>query len=272
MKFGMSTLGCPGWTLERVAAEARDYGYAGVDLRLLDDEVITPAMVRANRGRIERLFGAGNPEIIGLGTSVRLSTANPEERAANERDLLEYIALAQDLGIPMVRVFGGRIPEGDDLESAIRRSADVLRRGAPAAERQNVTIALETHDDFCHSARVAAILADVPSPAVGALWDVHHPFRMGDSVEDVWQNLGERLVHVHLKDALRTPDGRGQLVLLGEGEVPCREIMQSLVARDYTGYVVMEWEKKWHPEIADPEVAFPQHLKVARTWLKEMAG
>jgi hypothetical protein len=30
----------------------------------------------------------------------------------------------------------------------------------------------------------------------------------------------------------------------------------------------VEWEKKWHPEIAEPEVAFPQYMHVLRSYLQ----
>jgi len=33
--------------------------------------------------------------------------------------------------------------------------------------------------------------------------------------------------------------------------------------------VSVEWEKRWHPEIAAPETALPQHLALLRRWLKE---
>ena len=36
----LNTLGAPEWTLEDVARNARAWGYAGVDLRLLDGELI----------------------------------------------------------------------------------------------------------------------------------------------------------------------------------------------------------------------------------------
>ncbi|MGH2457239.1 MAG: sugar phosphate isomerase/epimerase family protein [Chloroflexota bacterium] len=270
MKFGMSTLGCPDWTLEQVAEAAATYGYDGVELRILDGEVITPALVRANRDRLRARFDGSGPRIIGLGSSVRLSTANPDERADNERTLAEFVELAQELGVPMVRIFGGRISEGDDAEAATRNVADSLNRCAAAAERAGITIALETHDDFSRSAMVAAALARVKSSAIGALWDTHHPYRMGETLAEVWSNLASRLVHVHLKDARRRPDDGWDLVLLGEGQVPCREIIRALVLRGYRGYVVAEWEKKWHPEIADPEVALPQHLAKMKEWTADI--
>lgn len=276
MKFGMSTLGCPGWSLERVAEAARDYGYQGVELRILDGEVITPALLRANRSRLQKLFASpssadsARPALIGLGTSVRVSTADPAEWAQHERDLTEFIDIARDLGVPMVRAFGGRIGDGDSEAAAVARVAERLNRSAPLAGQAGITLALETHDDFSRSALVAAALKSVPSTTVGALWDTHHPYRMGESVAEVWTNLANRLVHVHLKDARRRADDGWDLVLLGEGEVPCREIIRALQMRGYDGYVAAEWEKKWHPEIADPEVALPQHLAQMKEWISDL--
>ena len=42
MKIGWSTLGNPDWTIEQIAQAAKEYGYDGVELRILDGEVITP--------------------------------------------------------------------------------------------------------------------------------------------------------------------------------------------------------------------------------------
>jgi sugar phosphate isomerase/epimerase len=270
MKFGLSTLGCPGWTLERVAEAAVEYGYDGIELRVLDGEIITPALLRANRVRLVQLFGKGIPALIGLGTSCRFTAASAAERAAQGKELLEFIAIAGDLGVPMVRVFGGKITDGASDEVAIERVSGGLNSCSGAAEASNVVIALETHDDFSRSGMVARALAKVPSRSVGAIWDVHHPYSMGEALAEVWTNLAPRLVHVHLKDARRRLDGGWDLVLLGQGEVPCREILRALVLRDYQGYVVAEWEKKWHPSIEEPEVAFPQHIALMRQWIADL--
>ncbi|HEX5414030.1 MAG TPA: sugar phosphate isomerase/epimerase family protein [Chloroflexota bacterium] len=270
MKIGWSTLGNPDWTLEQVAQAAKDYGYDGIELRILDGEVITPELVRKNLDRLRKVFGKGGPELIGLGSSVRLALPDPAEHARQEAALVEFVGLARELGVPFVRVFGGQRPEGDSDIAAAARVGESLRKVAPLAESAGVTVALETHDSFSKSALVARALAGAPSKNVGALWDTHHPHRMGEAVAEVWTNLSDRLVHVHLKDARLRSDGGWDLVLLGEGEVACREILRALALRGYAGYVVMEWEKKWHPEIAAPEVAMPQHLARAREWLADV--
>jgi fatty-acyl-CoA synthase len=104
---------------------------------------------------------------------------------------------------------------------------------------------------------------------VSALWDSHHPYRVGESVDEVVQALDGHIAHVHVKDARRLDsDPYGwQLVLLGEGEVPVREQLQALRQQGYQGYVSVEWEKKWHPEIPDPEVALPQHIALLKQWI-----
>ncbi len=270
MKFGFSTLGCPGWTLEQVAEAASDYGYEGIELRVLDGEIITPDLIRANQRRIETLFGPGRPRVVGLGASSRFSMADDAARSTNERELIGLIELAAQLQIPLVRAFGGRLNDGDRLDDGVIRVAESLNRCASRASELGITIGLETHDDFSKSATVADVLRRVPSPSVGALWDTQHPFQMGEDIATVWTNLAGRLAHVHLKDARRRSEGAWDLVLLGEGDVPCREIMRALAMRGYDGWVVAEWEKKWHPQIAEPEIALPQHLSKMREWVADL--
>ena len=142
----------------------------------------------------------------------------------------------------------------------------------PLAERLGVAIAIETHDAFSASSVVAELLAMVQSKWVGALWDSHHPHRMGERPAEVYGNIGPRVLHVQVKDARRSVAHKGgwQLVPLGEGEVPVREIISLLAAGGYAGYISVEWEKYWHPEIEVPEIALPQHLQVLQEWLKDL--
>jgi sugar phosphate isomerase/epimerase len=144
----------------------------------------------------------------------------------------------------------------------------VLHAAVPLAERLGVAIAIETHDDFSASWAVAELLAMVDSRWIGALWDTHHPHRMGERPAEVYEHIGPRVLHVQVKDARRSAGHKGawQLLMLGEGEVPVREIIGLLAAGGYRGYLSVEWEKYWQPEIEVPEIALPQHLKVLEEW------
>ena len=272
MKYAFSTLACPAWSIEQVVEAATTLGYDGVELRLLDGAVIDP---RADRAKVEQAVArsrAAGVEVCALDSSCTFNHADPGAREREVSDLLRWIDLAEDLQVPLVRVFGGHARPGlapEPPEVVNDWVAEALSRAAPTAEQAGVTVVLETHDAFSSARRVAAVLDRVDSPRVAALWDSHHPYRVGETPQDVIDALGPRIAHVHVKDARRTtPDGSAwQLVLLGEGEVPVREQLQALERHGYSGYVSVEWEKKWHPEIAEPEIALPQHIR----WLRSVA-
>lgn len=268
MKLGFSTLGCPNWKLERSVSVAKELGYDGIELRLLDDQLITPENLLANEARIIRAFRGSGVELASLGSSVRLSLGDSPERHSNIANLRAMIAAAEELGCPIIRVFGGKRADGTSMDEAIKNVADGLAEIAPIAEKHNVKVVLESHDDFSRSADVARVLAQIPSPAIGALWDTHHPYRMGESVDEVWNNIGQRLYHTHVKDAKRAGQDEWDLVLLEKGEVPVKETLALLARKGYSAYVIVEWEKKWHMEIPEPEVAFPQHIELLRGYLK----
>jgi sugar phosphate isomerase/epimerase len=268
-KLAFSTLGCPGWTIEQAGEAARRYGYAGVELRLLDGEIIPADLDADGRARVKRaLAGLGVPSV---GTSCRFTSPDGAERARNRADAERYLQLAADLGAETIRVFGGNLAEGDTLEVGRDRIAESLNELALAAERVDVRIALETHDAMSAGQAVADVLARVPSAWVGALWDSHHPYRMGESAEQTYRLLEGRILATHVKDARREGD-RWQLLPMGEGEVPVREMLAALHGHGWSGWVSVEWEKKWHPELAEPEVALPQHVEVLGRYFQEIGA
>jgi sugar phosphate isomerase/epimerase len=269
MRLAFSTLGCPDWTIEQVGEGARRSGYAGVELRLLDGEIIPPDLPADRRAEIKRALAG--LEICCLGTSSRFSYPDPAERARNRADAERYLELAADLGCPMIRVFGGNLAPGQTLADGVANIAAELRELAPAAERSGVAVVLETHDAMSAGQAVHDVLAGVPSQAVAALWDSHHPYRMGETVEQTWELIGARTRHVHVKDARRQGDG-WQLLSIGEGEVPVRDMLATLHAHGWGGWVSLEWEKKWHPELAGPEEAFPRQADVLRRYLGELGA
>ena len=262
-----STLGCPDWTLEQAAVAAVANGYAGLEIRVLDGAIIpadlSPQRCEEGRGTLQHYA----LRIAGLGASGRFTSPEAAERTANAAELRRYLQLANALEAPMVRTFGGSAPEGVTLDQTVDWVAEGIGAVLPDAERYGVTVMLETHDAFCRGAEVARVLAQVEHPRFQAIWDVHHPYRMGESIEETWRQIGARVGHVHLKDARRRPDGSWQLVLMGEGEVPNRAIIRLLRAHGYQGDLSIEWEKKWHPEIEEPEQALPQHAQVVRGWM-----
>ena len=270
MKLGVSNLGCPDWSLEETAARAKEYGYAGLEMRMLDGEIIAPDAVEANVDRIRRVLRESGLELAALDTGVIFPQTDPVEREAQEATALEFLKLAKKLGAPGIRVFPGFVRGDMTREQAVSEIADSLNRLSPAAEKIGVNILLETHFDFCSVETLAPVFERVVSPSVGLLWDIVHTHRLGDTTARVFELLGPRIFHCHVKDATIDEAGKRQLVLLGEGDVPIREMLQGLDARGFQGWVVFEWEKKWMPQIAEPEVAFPHYIRLMKEYLSEM--
>jgi hypothetical protein len=50
--------------------------------------------------------------------------------------------------------------------------------------------------------------------------------------------------------------------------VPIRRQVEALARSGYRGYYSFEWEKRWHPEIEEPEIAIAQFATVAGAYLR----
>jgi sugar phosphate isomerase/epimerase len=268
LRIAFSTLAFPGTSLASAVALGRRWGYAGVELRLVDGELIDPSMPAADRSRVKRTVAAAGLPVVAVDSSIRLTGDDPGP------ELRRFLELASDWESPLVRVFGGALPaDGAARRQRLSAAARVLEPCAPLASRLGVAIGVETHDDFSASATVAELLAMADPEVVGAVWDSHHPHRAGERPAEVYANLAGRILLAQVKDARRTgtDDGEAwQLVLLGEGEVPVRQMLELLAAGGYEHWISVEWEKRWHPEIEEPEVALPQHLALLATWTEDL--
>ncbi|WP_168207352.1 sugar phosphate isomerase/epimerase family protein [Microlunatus elymi] len=263
-KIGFSTLGCPGYTVDEVAALARTEGFDGVEIRFIRGEVdlttldeFSPVAIAQTR----KVFDDAGVEVNCIDTSVRFSSADAAERKA-QRELAKInCEIANALGARYLRVFGGSRPNGIDPGSFTTAVAEGLGEVAEDSWAAGIETLVETHDDFCTAATIQPLL-DQSSDRLGVLWDFLHSFRNGETAEQTYAALGPKIRQVHAKDASRaTPDGF-DLVLTGTGIVPLGDLVTVLRDADFGGYVDFEWEKAWHPEIEDPEIAIP-HFKTA---------
>ena len=172
------------------------------------------------------------------------------------------LGIAEALGAKYLRLFGGPMPADQDRETTL--DADRRRawrdRGDDAAG--GVTSLIETHDSFCRSPSILDLYRRGASDKLGVLWDTLHSYRHGESGEETWSALGDRIKLVHVKDAFGNSGSlrlRAHRRRHGAGQVLYRSARSE---RDIDGYVNFEWEKGWHPEIADPEVALPHFARL----------
>ena len=269
MKIAFSTLGCPdfGWT--DIYSMAKDFGFDGIEIRGLGKEIFavkappfTESQLPATVEQLARL----DLEIPCLSSGCCLKF--PEQAEANYRELVEYIALAGKLGTPYVRILADQDPHPkDEVDDAVVLAA--LRRLVPVAEAKGVTLLVETNGVYADTRRLCNLLNQVGSDAVGALWDLHHPYRFaGEKPETTVQNLGAYIKYVHIKDSV-VEDGVVKYKMMGEGDLPIDGMMQALHSINYEGYITLEWVKRWAPELNDAGVVFPHYANFMQRYLKK---
>ncbi len=269
MKLTYTSLACPGWSIEEAVSAAEKYGYAAIEWRLADGAIIEPGASKEVRRRLREVPAAHGIEVACLDSSCQAVQATSEGRVATIEAGQRMLDLAAEIGSPFLRVFGGALPTQTTRASLLGPTAEVLHAlGSYGAER-GVTVLLETHDAWTNSEDVQALLQAVALPTFKVLWDTHHTYRFGETPSQTLAQLGAAIAYTHIKDSrLNASDpSTWTYCLLGEGDVPLREICDTLQRGGYTGYLSLEWEKKWHPEIAEPEIALPQAVAYLRTLL-----
>ncbi len=263
MKFAFSTLGCPDWPIERVVEAAVELGYDGVEIRgikrafdLSKAPEFSDQGIEATRDLFEK---AGVP-ICSVDASASFCWPEVAKQKNAYDEAMAHVEIARKLGAPQVRVFGGNIPEGEPRERYASQLADWLRKLGDDAADKGILIAIETHDSWCRADQLMPVVQMAGSDNVRVLWDLMHPYIHGESMKEAADLFAGTLCHAHVKDYT----GDEELTLLGEGVLPIEEAFKELKRIGFDGYVSLEWEKAWHEELADPEVAFPKAIEHMR--------
>ena len=194
------------------------------------------------------------------------------KRATQISDAKRFIDLAAALDAPYVRVFGTdssgdkSIAPGEELKE---RVAAGLKELGDYAAGHNVTVIIESHDRFVTSPILREVLTRAASDHVALLWDAHHTFADGkEDAEFTVSQLGKWIGHTHLKDSV--PDGNGRkYVLTGRGDVPIKRQLAALRKLGYKGFYCFEWEKVWHPDLTDPEIAVADYARVMSDYMRQ---
>lgn len=264
ISLGFSTIGCPDYDVDQVIAMARDNGYTGVEIRFLRGTVDIATLEEFSPkgiGETRRRFEDGGIKVSAINTGIRMTSLDPAVRAKQMESARVQTDMAVALGAKYLRVFGGPLPAEQDKEKTLDAIAEGLSEVAELSERSGVTSLIETHDSFCRSSSILDLYRRGASQKLCVLWDTLHSFRWGETAEETWAQLGDRIRLVHMKDSTKaTPEGF-DFALIGEGIMPVMSFYEVLERGGYNGYFDFEWEKGWHREIPDPEVALPHFAR-----------
>jgi sugar phosphate isomerase/epimerase len=266
--LAFSTLGCPAWEWGKILNFAQQHGFAAIELRGILGNMDLPSLPIFASDQIatrKSEIAAHKLQIASVSSSANLYYEEPDKRAKELADARRFIDLAGALGARYVRVFGGKAqsdnsPAPSDAVKA--RVASALRELGTYAAPHQVTVIIESHDHFTSSVTLKDVMRAANSDHAGILWDAHHTFATSnEEPEYTVKELGKWIRHTHLKDSTGTGEDR-KYVLTGRGNVPIGRQIEALQSIGYKGFYCFEWEKVWHPDIAEPEIAIPDFARV----------
>lgn len=266
MKISFSTLGCPRWNLKEIMATAVDLGYQGIEVRGIGKDISVPSAPDFSGDNLPHTLA----ELQRMNLAVPCLDSDccihlRENEKAVDAEIAAYVALADQLGSPCIRIMAtAPVPQpvGTVDEGYVRDRAIAL---GEVAKAKGIKLLIETHGIWSDSEKLARLLSTVGSQSVGALWDMHHPYRFrGEKPQTTVANLKPWILHTHLKDSLRTDEGY-RYVLPGFGDVPLEESVRALTATGYDGFFSLEWVKRWDTTLEEPGIVFAHFANFMRT-------
>ena len=198
----------------------------------------------------ERTFRLGL-DISGTAIGNDFCLPEGEAREQNLKMCREWIDNSASLGAPVIRIFAGNIPKGDQEEAARERCIDGINRSLEYAATKGVCLALENHGGITSTPeQMLKIIQGVkPSPWFGVNFDSGN-FQTEDPYGDL-EKIAPYAINAQVKVDV-FPGGKKQPTDLAR-------VVKILKSAHYRGYLVLEYESE-----EDPFVAVPKHLNQMR--------
>ena len=124
-----------------------------------------------------------------------------------------------------------------DREVSWMNAVDTIRKICTAAQKYEVELVLEQLQPYesnlvCTLEDMEKMLSDVDCENLKVCLDVVAMEVSGDTIDDFFRILGNRIVHIHLADSNHQ--------ILGEGEYPVDEYLRDIRKNRFQGYVSLE--------------------------------
>jgi len=276
--LSFSTLGCPDWTFPAILDFATKNNYQGIEVRGIQRQMDLPQCPEFNSAEhiaaTLRQMQDHRLKFVDLGSSCELHYTDPAVRKKNLDEGRRFIDLAHALGCPNVRVFPNRLPKDQDRDATIDLIIKGLLELGDHARGSGVTVLMESHGEVVQTELLHHIMQGAEHPNTGMVWDIYNMWSVTkEPPASVYARLKKYIRHSHIKDGKSSGghlengivvDAKEDYLLLGKGESPIFEAIDLLSKGGYTGFYSFEWEKLWHPEIAEPELAladYPQAMQ-----------
>ncbi len=256
MKLSFSTKGWHDNSFPEFCEIAKELKFDGIELHNIYNRLFTDK----NGAFHDYTAAATRRKLFEMGLSIPCidTICDPADEGTFDKcveEILKCIEISASLGIPYIRIHAAKVSD-NSTENVVRVIENVL----PDAEKTGVTLLLETTGIFAKTDKLRDVLNLFAHDNLAALWDMACPYlSCKEEPEDTIKNLGAYIKHVHIKDAVKTNDNY-EYCLLGEGELPVKDMMAALRSVNYDGFVSLEWHPSWCEELDDMEIIFSQFV------------
>ncbi|MEP7257833.1 MAG: sugar phosphate isomerase/epimerase family protein [Flavitalea sp.] len=266
--LSFSTLGCPDWSFADTVSFAKAHGYQGLEIRGIKRELdlpkcpefSSPENIRATC----KLMEDNGLKFSDLGSSATMHYREGAEREKSLDEGRRFIDLAHEIKCPYIRVFPNDFPDNQEKKETIDLIVKGLITLGEHAKGSNVRVLMESHGKVVMIEDIKTIMDLSAGPNTGMVWDIVNMWSVTkEPPAEAYASLKKYIFHTHLKD-MKMVNGKEEYFFLGKGGSPIVEAIRILDKGGYKGYYSWEWEKMWHPEIAEPEIAladFPLAMK-----------
>jgi sugar phosphate isomerase/epimerase len=201
------------------------------------------ALTDAEVDRVKRLCAYHGIRVACIGSPIGKSPlVDPIEKELANLDRIMEIGAA--LNCSRIRVFSFYPPDistnahyDQYLDAAIERLAGLAER----AKAADVELLHENEKEIVGDtlARCQTLVRGVDDPHLRFLWDPANFVQVGEArvTERGWPMLGDLTAYVHIKDAKLD---NGSVCPAGDGDGQVRELLRSLVEKDYQGFLSLE--------------------------------
>lgn len=234
-------------TYESFIEECYRMGLDGVELTLYWLPTTDSSYFR----KLKRLALSRGLVISAVGTRSNFCMDNVEERKKQATEIRKWIRIANELGAPCLRVFGGRVPQEATVSQAIQWAVKGIRLSVKDAEENGVVLALENHNDRGITGKaddVRKIVEGVDSEWLKVNLDV------GNYSGDIYDEISKTVpytVHIHARQRA----GAGPTAGKREGihEIDYERVKGILESKGYNGFVSLEYEYEEPAKTAVPK-------------------
>lgn len=272
MKFKrcFSTLACVDAPIDAVVTYAKKHAMEGVEIRLDAAQTVCGTGLDGADG-IRALFADAGVVITDLATGVNVTGLGDLEAEMTKAE--GCVKLAAAVGASAIRIFvGGHQPKlsvepKEDMDAIV----GFVRTLCDFAKDCGVAIWAETHSSHSTAASMKALSERVGRDNLAVIWDVLHSIEFHESPEDSVRLLnGGLLAHVHLKDARKPDDPDASQYIhtaLGKGTFPLSKVLSLLDSVGYDGYLSLEYELPWRPELKGTYADTDAILDAYNAWI-----